>query len=244
MPIDYPNLELLHEESFQSLDNWHHEGAGELELLEGGGMRMACLGSQQGAPGCMAFFRPDLPDAVSIAYDVEVKSHGGLIINYLAIRGMQGEDLIEDAPKLEPRDGSMRNYYATKWGLQSYHVSYSRFGDDGTHTETSNWKRNPGCLLVGHGIDLVQELHRTYRLRLTKDAGCLQLFVDGQFAHGFIDRDSSRHPIPDWGKFGIRLIGSDVSAEFRNLSVHRIGQQEAIRRDLSDEVEFRPLRRQ
>lgn len=243
MPLDYPDQELLHEENFLSLENWHHEGAGELELMEGGGMRMTCLGSQQGAPGCMAFFRPDLPDQVSISYEVQVKSHGGLIINYLAIRGLNGEDLIKDAGKLEPRDGSMRNYYATKWGLQSYHVSYSRFGDDGTHTDTSNWRRNPGCLLAGHGVDLVQEINRSYRLRLTKDAGALQLYVDGHFAHGLVDRDTTRLPIPDWGKFGIRLIGSNVSAEFRNLTVHRIPSDESVQRDLSGEEEFRPLRK-
>lgn len=183
MPIDYPNHEILHEDTFQTLDQWHHEGAGHLEPIPGGGMRMACVGSEQGGPGCMAFFRPNLPDQVSISYEVKVKSHGGLIINYLAIRGINGEDLIEDADKLEPRIGTMRNYFATKWGLQSYHVSYSRFDDEGNHTSTSNWRRNPGCLLAGHGIDLVQEIGRRYSIGLTKDLGSLQLYVDSLFAH-------------------------------------------------------------
>ena len=79
----------------------------------------------------------DLPDAVAFSYDIVVHSHGGLVINYLAIRGKNGEDLIEDRDRLEPRTGVMKNYFARKWGLQSYHVSFSRFDDRGTHTNTS-----------------------------------------------------------------------------------------------------------
>ena len=96
---------------------------GSLSSMPGGGMRLGCLGSRQGGPGCMAFFRPDLPDGISISYDLVVRSQGGLVINYLAIRGLNGEDLIADSDRLEPRTGVMKNYYATRWGLQSYHVS-------------------------------------------------------------------------------------------------------------------------
>lgn len=198
-------------------------------------MRMGCLGSRQGGPGCMAFFRPDLPDGISISYDLVVGSHGGLIINYLAIRGLNGEDLVEDRDQLERRTGVMKNYYAARWGLQSYHVSFSRFDDDGHHTETSNWRRNPGCVLVGHGVDPVRELGRRYAIRLTKDFGCLQLYVDGRFAHGLIDRAEGRFPIPDWGKFGFRLIGSNVRAEVHNLRIHRIDPHTAIRVNLEDD---------
>lgn len=197
-------------------------------------MRMGCLGSRQGGPGCMAFFRPDLPDGISISYDLVVGSHGGLIINYLAIRGLNGEDLVDDREQLERRTGVMKNYYAARWGLQSYHVSFSRFDDDGRHTETSNWRRNPGCVLIGHGVDPVRELGRRYAIRLTKDFGCLQLYVDGRFAHGLIDRAEGRFPIPDWGKFGFRLIGSNVRAEVHNLRIHRIDPHPAPRVNLED----------
>ncbi len=236
MPLDYPEKERLHEDRFASLENWYHEGIGQLKLIEGGGLHMDCIGSRQGGPGCMAFFRPDLPDQVAVSYEVVVHGHGGLIINYLAIRGLQGEDLIEDAEKLAPRDACMRNYFAKKWGLQSYHLSYSRFDDEGNHTETSNWRRNPGLLLAGHGPDPVKELGKSFHVRITKDAGFLQFFVDGQFAHGVMDRDTGRYPIPDWGKFGIRLIGSEVRAEFRNFQVYRIPKNALARRNLEDEV--------
>lgn len=221
--IEYTNMELLHGDSFENFENWHHEGIGAIEEGPEGGMRLHCHGSRQGAQGCMAFFRPTLPDQVAFEYDLTVRSHGGLVINYIAIRGLNREDLIADIPaRLPEREGIMANYFDRKWGLQSYHVSFSRFGDKGVHTGTSNWRRNPGCLLIGHGNDLCTEINRTYRIRITKDEGHCQFFCDGEFAHGFIDRDVLRYPIPDYGKFGFRTIGSDVMVDIQSFSVHRI----------------------
>ena len=236
MPIDYENLELLHSDDFADFEKWHHEGIGEIDHAPAGGMRLHCFASKQGGPGCMAFYRPTLPDQVAFEYDLTIRSQGGLVINYLAIRGLGGEDLIEDADKLEPREGKMANYYALKWGLQSYHVSISRFDDNGEHTGTSNWRRNPGCLLAGHGLDPVKEIGRTYHIRVTKDAGSGQVFVDGTFAHGFVDRDTSRYPIPDTGKFGFRLIGSDVMADVANFRIYRIAPAKTIRSNHEDAV--------
>ena len=230
MPIEYENLELLHSDDFEDFANWHHEGIGEIKTAPNGGMRLHCLGSKQGREGCMAFFRPNLPDQVAYEYDLIVQSQGGLVINYLAIRGLKGEDMIEDRDQLEPRAGIMANYFSAKWGLQSYHVSVSRFDDTGTHTETSNWRRNPGCLLVGHGVDPCQEVGRSYHFRVVKDGGHCQLFADGKFGHGFIDHDTATGPIPDHGKFGFRLIGSDVMADIANFRVYRVPANESILR--------------
>lgn len=180
----------------------------------------------------MAFFRPTLPDRIAVEYDLAVRSQGGLVINYVAIRGLTGEDLIEDRDKLEPRTGIMANYYGLKWGLQSYHVSVSRFNDKGEHTGRSNWRRNPGSALCGHGIDAVQEIGRWYHIRLTKDHGHCQLFVDGRFAHGFVDRDTSKRPIPDTGKFGFRLIGSDVMADIRSFRIFRVKLEDRLRNEI------------
>lgn len=235
MPIDYADQDLLHTDDFAGFDAWHHEGIGEIVPAPDGGMRLHCLASKQGGPGCMAFFRPDLPDQVAIEYDLTIRSQGGLVINYIAIRGLNGEDMIADADRLQPRTGIMANYYALKWGLQSYHVSVSRFNDTGEHTGTSNWRRNPGCLLIGHGLDPVGELNRPYHIRLTKDAGACQLYVDGLFAHGFIDRDTSRYPIPDTGKFGFRLIGSDVMADVARFRVRSIPPAQETRTNWEDQ---------
>ena len=221
MPLPYPNGELLYADDFNDFAAWHHEGVGEIARAPDGGMRLHCFGSKQGAEGCMAFFRPTLPDQIAVEYDIVVRAHGGLVINYLAIRGLNGEDMIEEREKWPPRTGVMANYWSIRWGLQSYHISFSRFDDDGTHTDTSNWRRNPSVRLVGHGIDPVREIGRAYHLRITKDYGHCQFYVDGAFAHAFIDHDVSR-PIPDYGKFGFRLIGSEVAADITNFRVYTI----------------------
>ena len=228
MPIEYEDGELLFADDFKALDNWHHEGTGRIAPAPAGGMRLHCFGSRQGREGCMAFFRPTLPDHVAVSYDIVIRSHGGLVINYLAIRGLKGEDLVEDLDALPPRTGVMADYYLASQGLQSFHVSFSRFGDDGRHTATSNWRRNPGCLLVAHGVDPCQQIDRRYRVRITKDAGHCQFYCDGAFAHGLIERDTSEYPIPDGGKFGFRLIGSDVMADVAAFRVHRIRPDEKI----------------
>ncbi|MFW6158026.1 MAG: DUF1961 family protein [Planctomycetota bacterium] len=228
MPMQYENGELLHRDDFEDFENWHHEGAGEIERAPEGGMRLHCFGSRQGGPGCMAFFRPTLPDHVAFEYDVTVRSHGGLVINYVAIRGLNGEDLIEDRDILPDRTGVMRDYYSAEQGLQSYHISYSRFDDEGVHTETSNARRNPGCLLISQGIDPCTEINRGYHVRICKTKGHVQFFVDGHYSHGFFDRDTTEYPIPDTGKFGFRLIGSDVMADVESFRVCAIEPDESI----------------
>ncbi|MGH7956229.1 MAG: DUF1961 family protein [Opitutaceae bacterium] len=224
--VPQPNKESLHTGDFATFDAWFHEGAGKIERSPDGGMRLRCFGSRQGGAGCMVFFRPNLPDDIAIEYDLIVRSQGGLVINYLACRGLRGEDLIEGGDKLAPRTGIMANYRAEKWGLQSYHVSISRFGDKAEHTGTSNWRRNPGGLLVGHGLDPVTEVNRKYRVRVTKSHGSCQLFVDGVFAHGFVEHATQSGPIPDTGKFGFRLTGSDVTADVSAFRVYRIERVE------------------
>jgi hypothetical protein len=232
MPFDYRNTEQLHADDLRGLSAWHHEGIGTMEPLPGGGMRLRRSGSPPGGLGCNAFFRPTLPDGIAVEYELVVRSHAGLFINFLAMRGLKGEDLVADRGEMEPRDGRFPNYYGRKWGLQSYHVSISRFRGEGEHTGTSNWRRNPGLLLVGHGEDPVREIGRPYRIRLTKEAGHLQLFVDGRFAHGCMDRDAGRYPIPDSGKFGFRLIGLDLTVEIRAFRVFRAALDEAARAEV------------
>ncbi len=225
MEFDYENDVLLHQDDFaQGFARWHHEGVGEISAPPNAapGMRLHCFGSRQGQAGCMAFFRPDLPDCIAYEYDLTVRSHGGLIINYLGIRGLHGEDLITDAARLEPRTGIMANYFSAVWGLQSYHLSISRFNDQGEHTGTCNIRRNPGSLLVGHGMDLVTQTNHTYHIRVIKDAGHIALYVDGQHALGTVDHDAARGPIPTAGKFGFRLIGSDVMADIANFRVFQL----------------------
>ena len=98
----------------------------------------------------------------------------------------------------------------------------------GEHTDTSNIRRNPGGLLIGQGIDPCMEINRSCHIRICKTRGHFQFHVDGVFASGFFDRDQSQYPIPDYGKFGLRLIGSDVMADISKFRVHAIEPQEKI----------------
>lgn len=228
MPTVYANRELLHADDFLDFARWHHEGVGKIEAAPDGGMRLHCFGSRQGAEGCMAFFRPDLPDHIAVEYEIAVRSHGGLAINYIAMRGLNGEDLIADIDRLPKRTGVMSDYYLASQGLQSYHVSFSRFDDAGAHTESSNVRRNPGMRLVGEGRDPCTEINRMYRIRLCKSRGHLQFHVDGVFSHACVDWDDGSYPVPDRGKFGFRLIGSDVKADIAQFRVHAIEPDEDV----------------
>ena len=234
MAIDYENGELLHEDALANSANWHHEGIGEIRNLPGGGMTLHCFGSRQGGQGCMAFFRPTLPDCIAVEYDIVVHSHGGLVINFLGMRGLEGGDMIEDAGELKPRSGVFADYVSPASDLQSFHVSFSRFNDKGEHTGTSNWRRNPGLLLAGHGSDPVKELGRRFHIRVIKDHCHCEMFVDDVFAHACIDRDASAHPVPDHGKFGFRLIGSDVRVDICDFKVHRVEMAQEVGKLLRD----------
>jgi hypothetical protein len=142
--------------------------------------------------------------------------------------------MIAARDEMEPRNGIMANYFAKKWGLQSYHVSFSRFNDEGIHTGTCNWRRNPGSILMAHGLDKVCEINQRYRIRLVKDGGHCAIYVDSNCVFGFLDRDTARGPIPDTGKFGFRLIGSDVAADIENFAVCALEAKPKLWNDYSD----------
>jgi len=229
--LETPILETLHTDDFLAgFDRWFHEGIGAIEPAPGGGMRLRCFGSKQGAEACMAFFRPTLPDQIAVSYDLTILSHAGLIINYIALRAENGLDAIENRDQLPPRTGIMANYFARRWGLQSYHVSICRYHDDGTHTGTCNWRKNPGVRLMAHGIDVAREVNRPYRITVTKDRGYCRLNVDGVDTVGFVDHAPGS---PDHGKFGFRLIGADVACDVRNFAVHRIKPNTSVWNDSS-----------
>lgn len=211
-----PGGAVLFEEPFKDLANWRHEGRGELKLDAGepGVMRLECIGSRQGAAGCQAFCVKDFPDHIAIEYDLKVLTQNGLVITFVAARGVDGRDMF-DLPK---RQGVFADYVRNPL-LQSYHVSISRYGDEGKHTGVSNWRRNPGLNLVGQGPDLCTQTNRWNRVRIVKDGMHCQLGVDGRLAHEFVDPKELPGDPPDHGKVGFRAIGTDVRALVRNFRV-------------------------
>ncbi len=211
-----PQGEVLFAEEFKDLSNWHHEGAGRIFIPEPGILRIECIGSQQGGVGAQAFCRLDFPDGIAIEYDLKVLTNNGLIITFVAMKGLEGEDMIAGLP---PREGRFDEYTGADARLRSYHVSVSRYDDTGKHTGVSNWRRNPGLHLMGQGPDLCKEIRQWYRIRIVKDGGLLQLGVNGQLAHEFTDPGELATPLPTDGKVGFRAIGANVQALIRNFRV-------------------------
>ena len=211
-PPSGPNL--LHEE-FATTQGWHHEGIGGLSLPKPGILELVCEGSAQGGEGCMAFSRESFPDSITLEFDLKVLTTRGLVIVMIAVQGTGGEDMLTELPA---RRGVFADYVFNP-RIRSYHLSLSRYDDDGTHTGVSNWRRSPGLVLMGQQEDLCKEPRRWYALRITKLGGHLQLEVNGEFAGGFIDPGELPGPFPAEGKIGFRLIGDDVRAQISDLRV-------------------------
>jgi len=215
-----PQGEVLFQDDFTTgLDHWHHEGAGRIHVPEPGTLRIECIGSRQGGAGCQAFCRRDFPDGIAVEYDLLVERSNGLVITFVAMRGLEGEDMIEDLP---PRPGVFADYTGADARMRSYHVSVSRYNDAGEHTGVSNWRRNPGLHLAGQGDDLCKEIGRRYSVRIVKDGPHCQLGVDGRLAHEFTDPDELPDEIPSGGKVGFRAIGSEVIAEIGDFRVRAL----------------------
>ncbi len=210
---------IIFQDQFCNLDNWHCEGAGRIFIPESGIMRLECVGSKQGGVGTMAFCRKDFPDAIAVEYELLVHESDGLVITFVAIRGLKGEDMIKD---LSPREGLFKDYVGEDAPMRSYHVSVSRYNDRGTHTGVSNWRRNPGLHLMAQGDDLCEKIGRKYNIRIEKDRTRCALFVDGKAGPSFVDPCELPDEIPMAGKVGFRAIGSSVIADISNFRIFEL----------------------
>ncbi len=213
------NDKLLFHDPFIRLDHWHHEGDGNLVLVEPGVMRIECVGGTQGGVGCMAFCREDFPDGIAVEYDLLVHDSDGLIITFVGMRGLEEQDIIMELP---PRSGVFKDYTGEDASMRSYHVSVCRYDDTGTHTGVSNWRRNPGLHLMAQGEDLCKETGQTYAVRIEKDGPRCGLFVDGRPGPAFTDPGELPDKTPSGGKVGFRAIGSRVIADIADFRVSRL----------------------
>jgi len=220
-PLVEAKGQVLYEDTFADLDNWHHEGRGELTQPEASVMQLNCVGSRQGSAGCMAFCRTDFPDNIAIEYDLRVLTTNGLIITFVAAQGRNGEDMIAELPA---REGIFADYIFNP-GLRCYHSSVSRYDDKGVHTGVSNWRRNPGIFLMAQQDDLCKEPRQWYHVTVVKKGPLLQMAVDGQLAGGFVDPDEIPEPIPTDGKVGFRAIGAEVLAQIKDFRITTLGQE-------------------
>lgn len=213
-----PKGKVLFDEDFKDLRNWRHEGGGTMAIDAGqaGTLRLECVGSGQGKVGAHAFCLRDFPDGIAVEYDLKVLTKNGLVITFVGMKGAKGEDMF--APGMPKREGVFGDYVRND-RLVSYHVSVSRYDDKGDHTGVSNWRRNPGLVLMKEGPDLCREINQWYRICIVKDGGHLQLGVDGKLAHEFTDPGELKTPMPSDGKIGFRAIGSEVRMLVRRFRV-------------------------
>lgn len=213
---------VLFTERFETLDEWHLEGLVDgVSIPQPGVLRLDCTGSKQGAVGAMAFCKRDFPDNIAIEYDLLVENHNGLLITFVAMKGLNGEDAITGVP---PREGTFADYTDDSASTRSYHVSVCRYDDEGIHTGTSNWRRNPGLHLMTNGVDLCRQTGRTYHVRITKRGPECKVEVDGQLGSNFVDPQQLPGPIPTDGKIGFRAIGSKAVFTIRNFKVASLGE--------------------
>ena len=207
----------LLEEPFTTLDRWHLEGlTSGATIPTPGSLRLACEGSIQGREGVMAFSRQDFPDNLAVEYDLLVENHDGLLITFVAMQGLNGEDAITGVPA---RTGIFNDYVGPHATTRSYHVSVCRYNDKGLHTGVSNWRRNPGLNLLVSGEDLCQQTNTPYHVRITKSGPRLAIFVNGQPGAACTDPQTLPGPIPTAGKIGFRAIGRKAVFRISNLKV-------------------------
>ena len=209
-------MKLLYGDDFQTVDNWYTEGLDTVYPDGNGAMRIECIGSKQGGIGCHAFCKLDFPDNIIIEYNLLVSESNGLVITFIGMRGLGGEDLIDDLPR---REGYFRDYVGEDAKVRSYHVSVSRYDDDGVHTGVCNWRRNPGIHLVGQGEDLCKKIGVKYAIRIEKRGPSCSLLVNGNAGPAFTDPDELPDEIPGPGKVGFRAIGSRVIAEVSQFRI-------------------------
>lgn len=215
--MNIPKGQIIFQDNFENLENWHPEGFIEgVTRLEPGTMRLDCSGSEQGGIGCMAFCKKDFPDSICIEFGFYMEEKNGLVIVFCGMMGLNGEDAIIGLPL---RDGTFDEYTGKDASIRSYHVSISRYDDDGIHTGVSNWRRNPGLHLMAQGEDFCKEIRKKYHIALIKAGPICQLQVNGKVASGFTDPQTSPDKIPTSGKVGFRAIGNKAIARISNFKV-------------------------
>ncbi|MBS3762995.1 MAG: DUF1961 family protein [Planctomycetes bacterium] len=197
--------EVLFEEDFsdEQLDlknTWKLEGTGRA-WIEGNSV---ALQEEPAGQGVVLWLRRDLPSDLCLEFDLSFSNNRGIGVFFLAAKGTQGEDILEDLP---PRTGAYPEYTSDR--INCYSFSVHRFFPDGRHNEGTNIRRNSGFNLVNHvEPDPVMEAERPCRLRVEKVGPQLRVWVDGELVHHWTDNGEYGEPLGG-GKVGFRLRADD-----------------------------------
>ncbi|MDB4655453.1 YesU family protein [Flavobacteriales bacterium] len=207
--------DLLYENSFAdaaNMDSWKMEGRAMAEIRDGW-MHMQSIDEESHhVYWCAETFPSDF-----IA-EWEVQNHhpeAGLCIIFFAGAGINGEDLFDTL--LKPRNGIFKQY--TKGDLNNYHISYYANTPTQKDRPFSHLRKNKGFKKVQIGKPGIPSSSTAiHKLRLIKNNGCIQLFLDDKSIINWTDG----HPLGA-GKIGFRQMKWTQFA-YRNFKVWSVKQ--------------------
>jgi hypothetical protein len=177
---------------------WFLEGKGTAEIQEG----QLALREDPESKGLVLWLRKDVPDSMSLEFDVSFSNNRGIGVFFLAAQGLDGEDILTEQPA---RTGAYGEY--TKGNMNCYGASVHRFFPDGRQNDGCNLRRNAGFHIVHHSeYDPVTVAGRMYHVAIRKTGARIQMWVDGQLLHDWTD-DGTHGPALRGGKIGFRVRG-------------------------------------
>lgn len=189
---------------------WHVEGNGEVRL-EGGDIAITAN------PAVVLWIRQDFPESMQLRFDLWFSSNRGIGVFFVAARGTEGEDIIDDQP---PRTGDYGEY--TMGRINCVGFSLHRFFPDGRHNPGANIRKNPGFNLVSQAKpDPIQQERTPCRVVIRKEGARFRLWVNDVLQHDWTD-DGSLGPVAGSGKIGFRLA-ADPTCEMRVSNVEVTG---------------------
>jgi hypothetical protein len=207
--------ELIYSNSLSSeiaLKDWVMEGAGETQFSEG----WMTMFSEDEKSHHVYWCPSELRASFIAEWEVRnLHTDAGLCIVFFAAKGSEKEDVMSDY--LKSRNGIFKQY--TKGDINNYHISY--------YANTPTQKDRPHAhLRKNKGFDKVQtgepgiahDSQETHRVKLIKDNGHIQMFVDGRSIIDWTDNGSEYGPILGAGKLAFRQM-KWTRFQYRDLNV-------------------------
>ena len=208
-----------------ALDGWIIEGPA-VPTFENGRLVLRSSKPEARRPdhGHFTLWAPvDLPEAYVVDWTFEPLKREGLAIVFFDARpNVPGVTDLTD-PRLEPRDGTFRNYVAGD--LDSHHISYYAQAAQNPGRAYANLRKNRGLRLMALGTPALQadDLEATPRavhMRLIRDGHRIQLQADGRVILDATDDDPARFGPPlNGGRLGLRQM-QWTHAAYDDLTVY------------------------
>lgn len=176
----------------------------------------------EGQKANFVFWAPvELPDNISISWDVWHLREPGLCILFFAAKGRNGEDLFDS--RLAGRTGEYGMYH--HGDIDALHISYFRRKAPSERAfQTCNLRKSYGFHMVAQGADPlpgVADALPPYRIEVVKFGPDVAFAINDLPILHFHDDGKSCGPVLGGGKIGFRQM-APLIAEYANLKVHAI----------------------